>query len=278
MQDGYVKLWRKTLEKGWLSNHKLWVFWSWCLMRASYLEHDVIVGFQTVHLMPGDFIFGINAASRELNISAQSIRTILNRLKTAQNLTIKITNKFSVISVVNWDTYQSDVNDSNGLQIAQNLTLKSTSKSPMIPVVNSSICQSDDNQVNNQINRLLTSHQQATNNIQEREERKKERNIKTHPLPEKTNDGYSEDFLAFYGAYPKKRSKDTAWRAWKNRNGSKPDIGILLEAIEKQSHSEQWIKEGGKFIPYPATWLNAGGWDDEIEEKQIKAKGGIVVI
>jgi len=40
MQRGYVKLWRKSIDGGWLSNHKLWVFWCWALIKASHKEFD----------------------------------------------------------------------------------------------------------------------------------------------------------------------------------------------------------------------------------------------
>jgi hypothetical protein len=106
MDRGFVKLWRKSIDAGWLRNHKLWAFWSWCLMKASYREHKQIVGRQTVELKPGQFIFGRKKAAEELNISEQETRTILGFLAKAQNLTIKSTNKFSIITVVNWPIYQ----------------------------------------------------------------------------------------------------------------------------------------------------------------------------
>lgn len=106
MDRGYIKLWRKSIDSGWLQNHKLWVFWTWCLLKASHKEHVQIVGFQHVNLMPGEFIFGIRKASEELRISVRSLRTILNFLKTGQKLTLKPTHKFSVISIMNWDNYQ----------------------------------------------------------------------------------------------------------------------------------------------------------------------------
>jgi len=110
---GYVKLWRKSIDGGWLSNHKLWVFWCWCLMKASHKEYDLVVGYTQVHLMPGEFVFGLRKASKELKISIQSIRTILEFLKTSQNLTHRSTHLFSIISIVNWDTYQSQENEIN---------------------------------------------------------------------------------------------------------------------------------------------------------------------
>ena len=110
MNRGYVKLWRKTLDAGWLQNHKLFAFWCWSLMKASHKEYDLIVGYTQVHLMPGEFVFGIRKASAELNISVQSLRTILECLKTSGNLTLKPTHQFSIITITNWETYQQTEN------------------------------------------------------------------------------------------------------------------------------------------------------------------------
>ena len=72
MHRGYVRLWRRSMDAGWLKNHKLWVFWSWCLMKASHKEYDQIIGCQTVRLQPGDFVFGLKAAAQDLGMSIQS--------------------------------------------------------------------------------------------------------------------------------------------------------------------------------------------------------------
>ena len=106
-------MWRKSLDAGWLKNHKLWSFWSWCLMKASHQEYDQIINYQTVRLVPGDFIFGLNSASKELRMSIQSIRTILIFLEQKKNLRRKTTNKFSIVSIINWDIYQSEEQTTN---------------------------------------------------------------------------------------------------------------------------------------------------------------------
>jgi len=103
---GFIKLWRKALDAGWIKNHKLWAFWTWALLKATHREHSVIVGLQTVKLSPGQFIFGRKKASEETGLTEREIRTILDYLKKSGNLTIKTTNKFSVITIVNWDIYQ----------------------------------------------------------------------------------------------------------------------------------------------------------------------------
>jgi len=75
---------------------------------------------------------------------------------------------------------------------------------------------------------------------------------------------YADDFLAFWKAYPRKVGKDAAWRAWKARNGTRPEVADLVTAIRTQTQSDQWQKENGQFIPNPTTWINQGRWADEI--------------
>lgn len=79
--------------------------------------------------------------------------------------------------------------------------------------------------------------------------------------------GKETSFDVFWIAYPKKVGKDAAKKSFAK---VKLDISVLLEAIEKQKKSEQWTKDGGQYIPNPATWLNQGRWEDELPEK----KGG----
>ena len=71
-------------------------------------------------------------------------------------------------------------------------------------------------------------------------------------------------FDSFWLAYPKKKAKGDAEKAF---NKIKPDDELLktmLDAIDAQSRSPDWKKDGGQFIPYPATWLNQKRWEDEV--------------
>jgi hypothetical protein len=80
--------------------------------------------------------------------------------------------------------------------------------------------------------------------------------------PEQEDTGFGR----FWDVYPKKRKRGDAEKAWKaaHINGH---LGEILAAIEKQKRSKDWTKEGGQFIPYPASWIRARGWEDEIEEQ-----------
>ena len=77
-----------------------------------------------------------------------------------------------------------------------------------------------------------------------------------------------EAFNNFWKSYPKKKSKGTAEKVWAKINPSLHDT--IMASLEKHKQSADWLKEGGQFIPYPASWLNAKGWEDEIEETKPK--------
>ena len=107
MYRGYVKLWRKVLDEGWIKNHKLWVFWTYCLLKATHKEYNATVGYQIESLLPGQFIAGLRKASEETGLTISEIRTILKFLQRNECLTIKTTNKYSIFTLVNWNKYQS---------------------------------------------------------------------------------------------------------------------------------------------------------------------------
>lgn len=76
----------------------------------------------------------------------------------------------------------------------------------------------------------------------------------------------SAGFSDFWQAYPKRRSKGDALKAWRKLNPTKEQVSRILAAINRAKRSSDWAKDGGQFIPYPATWINAQGWEDDMTE------------
>ena len=76
-----------------------------------------------------------------------------------------------------------------------------------------------------------------------------------------------KQFEIFWQAYPKKRNKGQAEKAFKKAAPDEQLMAVILTAIERAKKSAQWLKDNGQFIPYPATWLNARGWEDELAEE-----------
>jgi len=82
-------------------------------------------------------------------------------------------------------------------------------------------------------------------------------------------------FETFWKAYPKKKNKGFAEKSFASvlkgaeKHGSEAVeqlMSKILASLERNSKSTEWLKDSGRFIPYPATWLNARGWEDEIQE------------
>jgi uncharacterized protein YdaU (DUF1376 family) len=75
--------------------------------------------------------------------------------------------------------------------------------------------------------------------------------------------GHQADFDRFWERYPRKRSKGKAEDVWAELRPDNQLVEIMLTKIEEASRSEEWTKDAGKWIPYPASWLIAKGWEDE---------------
>lgn len=71
-------------------------------------------------------------------------------------------------------------------------------------------------------------------------------------------------FERFWAVYPRKVGKGAAKRSFLKY---KPDDALtekMISAVEAQKQTEQWKRDGGQYIPHPATWLNQMRWEDEL--------------
>ena len=86
-----------------------------------------------------------------------------------------------------------------------------------------------------------------------------------------------EEFDRFWAAYPRKVGKQEARKVFlhllsgtgRKTDGRSPPLPAsdrLIAALEQQKHSQQWQRDSGRFIPYPATWLRQARWEDESAE------------
>lgn len=102
-----------------------------------------------------------------------------------------------------------------------------------------------------------------------KKENKKEKEGENKIEIENKKKSYDADgFAAFWEAYPKKAGKAAALKAW---NKIAPDVSLqeqMGKALEVQKQSQQWRKDGGQYIPMPATWLNGRRWEDETPQTQ----------
>jgi len=104
--QGWISLHRKLLDNPIFSNYKLLQTFIYCLLKASHADREQLVGDDLVTIKTGQLVTGRKAISKATKLSEQNVRTALNRLEKLGILTIKPTNKYSIITVVAWDLHQ----------------------------------------------------------------------------------------------------------------------------------------------------------------------------
>lgn len=70
-------------------------------------------------------------------------------------------------------------------------------------------------------------------------------------------------FEIFYKAYPNKKNVKTARTRWEKMKVTPELYREIMEGLERAKNSQEWGKDGGAYIPHPATWLNGEGWKNE---------------
>lgn len=165
---GWIKLHRKLKNSLVFDNPDLLKVWIWCLLKATHDDYIQMIGLQEVELEKGQFIFGRKVAANELKMSESKTYRLIKKLETMQNLNIKANNKYSIITIANWELYQFDENK-NEQQFEQQMNNKRT-----------------------------TNEQQMNTN----------KNIKNNKNNKNNNNIYSESLIKKIMSYPGKKTKD----------------------------------------------------------------------
>ena len=97
--------------------------------------------------------------------------------------------------------------------------------------------------------------------VLEKGERRKEKGIRNKD----TLGQWEIDFENWWKEYPRKVAKANAKKSF-DKVRKNVSVDVLIEAVRKQKQSAQWQRDDGQYIPHPATWLNQGRWEDEVNE------------
>ena len=122
---GWIKAYRTLLEWEWHTDPNMVSLWLHLLMLANYEDKR----WRGVTVKRGQLVTGRKALSEITGISEQSIRTCLERLKSTNEITIKTTNKYSIITICEFDSYQ-DAEELNDKQTNQLANQQSTNNQP----------------------------------------------------------------------------------------------------------------------------------------------------
>ena len=123
MNRGYVRLYRKSLGSPVFGHEGLWKLFCLCMMKANHKEAEVMLPgiLKPILLNPGQFVTGryalwenyhqLHLTKRHPRKPAPSVYSVWRWLLTLQQmqiLSIKSTNKYSIITICNWNQYQGN--------------------------------------------------------------------------------------------------------------------------------------------------------------------------
>lgn len=107
MNSGWIKLHRKMTEWEWYTDHNTFILFMHLLLTVNYEDKK----WRGVDVKRGQILTGRLKLSEETGLSEKAIRTALNKLKTTGEIVIKTASKYSVITICNYDKYQSQDSD-----------------------------------------------------------------------------------------------------------------------------------------------------------------------
>ncbi|KDE26830.1 putative phage regulatory protein [Bacillus safensis FO-36b] len=117
---GWIKLHRKLRENPVFNNPNLLRLWLICLTEASHKHHQQMIGNQVVELEPGQFVTGRYDIAEMFNHGLRKSDQVtgkvtvyrwLEKLEEMNFLSIKKSNKFSVVTINKWALYQQENNE-----------------------------------------------------------------------------------------------------------------------------------------------------------------------
>jgi len=105
--DGFIFLHRKILENPIAQNPTIAWLWITLLLLANHQNHKIIWNKEEITIKRGQLLTGRKQLSQQTGIPETTIERHLDYLaKNGHQIEQQKTNKFRIITILNWDTYQ----------------------------------------------------------------------------------------------------------------------------------------------------------------------------
>lgn len=230
MAGRFIKLYDKILEWEWHDSPSTMALFVYLLLKANYKDIEYRGGV----IKRGQLLTSLSKISTNTGLTIQQTKTALQHLISTGEVTNESSRQSRIITIVKYDEYQ-------------NITNKSTNDQQTI-----------NKRPNNQTTNDLTTSIEYIEDIEKIE--KTEHNTP----PSREAGSLEQDFEDFWKEYPKKVAKQDALKSWKKLKPSGKLFSDIMIALAKWKMSESWNRDEGKYIPYPASWLNGRRWEDEV--------------
>lgn len=102
-EKGFIKIDRAIEDWEYWGRPEAVALWLHILVNANW----TVGYFRGIKVNRGEFITSLDKLAKEVGLTTQKLRTLLALFEKSENITRKTTNKYTVIKVVKYDTYQA---------------------------------------------------------------------------------------------------------------------------------------------------------------------------
>jgi hypothetical protein len=256
---GWVKVHRKILDSPiWTLTPAVAKVAIYFILRANYKSTLWYDGSRYVDVPAGTFITSYASAAAACNLSVQQVRDAFEHLERTQFATYRRTHRWTLVSVLNYETYQVTASDENTHENAQGTTDKEIKNKRKIKP-----CASPDG--NAPVGELSSIDHPPFETTEPSGLFPLEPPAPTPPTRELTAEQESW-FTLWWAEYWLRKAKKAAREAFRRHVKTAVRFEQVMTATRAQK-PEMLSREASK-RPHGATWLNGERWEDEITPAQ----------
>lgn len=108
MTNGWIKVHRQIMEKGWWRKSEFVHLWLHLLLQVVYTEKEYVWNGKTIQLKPGQLVTGRDKLGEETGMPGWKVQRILNFFEKENQIAQQTSNTSRLITIVNYASYQGD--------------------------------------------------------------------------------------------------------------------------------------------------------------------------
>lgn len=251
-ERGYFKVWRKIEDNKSWSRGAIYRGLMITILQKANWKKGYFHGYE---IQPGQFAFSGSCLASDLGVPRSSVVRMLGVLESDGFIQrSNVNNRYSLITVINWDSYQ--IKNDSCEQPANNQ--RSTDGRPADTIKEL------------KKERINTG---CVLNARGRVERQAE-NPDTESVPSRQPSlAFDEFFEAFPEQHRGGRSEAAGEWVALEANRALPGLPRILDALGQWEDSEAWKRQGGRYIPSAANFLKREYWLRKPPEREIQSAG-----
>lgn len=210
--------------------------WNWLLGHAAWKPTKTRIAGKVIPLERGQLAYSERFLAKKWKWSKSKVHRFLGRLKTEAMIDLKTDHDLNQITICNYDTYQfgwtgerTESEPASGPAADQQRTKEEELKKERLDIVRSGDPDSN----------LFALAQKP-----------------------KRSTGIDPCFIEFYSAYPRRQSKQDALKAYSQVRKAGVAHETIMRGLEAAKRVDRRFRDP-QFTPLPASWLRAGGFEDE---------------